>query len=132
MTRSMLLASATALLFAVPSFAEETPKAEAQNPNMLVELEDESIMVEPFNISAGELEDMNIEDSNGEVIGEVEEVLSTRDGKVVGISTEVGGYLGIGDREVILSLDKVELKDGKLMTSLTEAEIENLPNRDKS
>jgi sporulation protein YlmC with PRC-barrel domain len=118
----MILASATALLLASTTFATAA--------ETLVEVEDDTTQVEMFGKSVDEIEDMDVIGADGENIGEVEEVLATPDGKVSAISVEVGGYFGIGDREVIFGMDEVEFKDNKLTTSLSKDEIEKLPDWD--
>jgi len=122
MKRPMILASATALLLASTTFATAA--------ETLVEVEDDTTQVEMFGKSVDEIEDMDVIGADGENIGEVEEVLATPDGKVSAISVEVGGYFGIGDREVIFGMDEVEFKDNKLTTSLSKDEIEKLPDWD--
>ncbi len=122
MKRPMIFESATALLLASTTFATAA--------ETLVEVEDDTTQVEMFGKSVDEIEDMDVIGADGENIGEVEEVLATPDGKVSAISVEVGGYFGIGDREVIFGMDEVEFKDNKLTTSLSKDEIEKLPDWD--
>jgi ribosomal 30S subunit maturation factor RimM len=74
-----------------------------------------------------ELGDMNVVNPAGEKIGEVEEVLMDTSGKVVAVAVEVGGFLGIGDDDVIIPLDQLRLENNQLMTALTKEQIEVLP-----
>ncbi len=125
MKSPMILASATALLLAT------APAAMAAQT--LVEVEDDTAQVEMFGKSVEQIEDMDVIGADGETIGEVEEVLATPDGEISAISVEVGGYFGIGEREVIFGMDEVEFKDNKISTSLSKDEIEKLPDwKDKS
>ena len=48
------------------------------------------VMVEPFNQSSTELEDMNILSNDGEEMGEVEKVLVDGNGQPVAITAEIG------------------------------------------
>lgn len=43
----------------------------------LVEVEDEAMMVEHFNLSVNQLEDMEVTDSGGKRIGEIKDILMT-------------------------------------------------------
>ena len=42
-------------------------------------------------------------------IGEIEDIILDRSGQMVGIVAEVGGFLDIGDKHVMLSVDDVRL-----------------------
>jgi sporulation protein YlmC with PRC-barrel domain len=45
----------------------------------------------------------------GEEIGEISELLLDRDGRIAGVVIGVGGFLGIGERDVALQWDAIEL-----------------------
>ena len=102
--------------------------AHAQQPTTgsvpsLVEVEEEAMMVERFNLSVKQLADMEITDSGGKRIGEVEEVLKTPEGKITAVSVEVAG-----DKEVVMALDQLRRKGDVLMTDLTKEKVEALQN----
>lgn len=118
MFRTPLAAAAAALLVA-PALAQTEPQ--------WVEVEDESLMVEAYGITVDDLEDMDIMDASGEEVGEVEEVLMTPDGQITAVSAEVGGFLGIGDKEVVVELDRLTHDGDQLRVDMTSEEIEALP-----
>jgi len=91
----------------------------------LVEVENEAMMVERFNLSVNQLADMEITDSGGKRIGEVEEVLMTPEGKITAVSVEV-----VGDKEVVMELDQLRRKGDVLMTDLTAEQVEALKSWD--
>jgi hypothetical protein len=100
--------------------------AHAQQPTTgsapsLVEVEKEAMMVERFNLSVKQLADMELTDSGGKRIGEVEEVLMTPEGKITAVSVEVAG-----DKEVVMKLDQLRRQGDVLMTDLTEEQVEAL------
>ena len=102
--------------------------AHAQQPTTgsapsLVEVEKEAMMVERFNLSVKQLADMELTDSGGKRIGEVEEVLMTPEGKITAVSVEVAG-----DKEVVMKLDQLRRQGDVLMTDLTEEQVEALPS----
>jgi sporulation protein YlmC with PRC-barrel domain len=74
-----------------------------------------------------ELGDMNVVNPAGEKIGEVEEVLMDTTGKVVAVAVEAGGFLGIGDDDVIIQLDQLRLENKQLVTALSKEQLEALP-----
>jgi sporulation protein YlmC with PRC-barrel domain len=73
-----------------------------------------------------------VHDARGEEIGKIADLLLDRQGEVVGLVVGVGGFLGIGQREVALSWDAVELttdEDGDPIAriGLDEQTLENAP-----
>lgn len=92
-------------------------------------VEDETLNVEPFNITVGDLDDMDVVNAQGDEIGEVEDVLM-EGGEIAGVAVEVGGFLGIGDKTVVVPLDQLSLQGDDLVTNLTEEELEALPEWD--
>ncbi|WP_223877751.1 PRC-barrel domain-containing protein [Histidinibacterium aquaticum] len=62
-------------------------------------------------------------------IGEAEDVILDREGRVVGVTVDVGGFLGIGDKDVLLPLADIRLvpegdDDLVIVTRLSEEELE--------
>jgi PRC-barrel domain len=96
----------------------------------LVEVKNEALMVERFNLSVDQLEDMDIHGAGGERIGEVDEVLMTQEGKITAVSVEVGGFLGIGDKEVVMELAQLRREGDALMTEMTKEQVKALPSWD--
>ena len=92
------------------------------------EAEDDDMVVQPFNLTVDDIEDMDLKSAAGDDIGEVEEVLTDASGQPAAVAVEVGGFLGIGEREVVFPLDQLELIDDHLVTSADKATIEALPD----
>lgn len=71
----------------------------------------------------------NVVNAQGEEIGEISAVMGNR------VIVEVGGFLGIGAREVALDWDKITPTgmgdDMKLQTTLTKKELEAMPEYKK-
>lgn len=68
-------------------------------------------------------------------IGEIEDVVLNKAGQMEGVVVEVGGFLGIGDKHVLLRLGDVDLvpTDGNyvLITRYSEEQLEKLPSVDE-
>ncbi|MGR3464113.1 PRC-barrel domain-containing protein [Limimaricola sp.] len=69
-------------------------------------------------------------------IGEIEDVVLSRDGKMVGVVAEVGGFLDIADKHVMLPTGDVRLvavddKSYAIVTRLSEEELESLEGVDE-
>lgn len=80
-------------------------------------------------MTAEDLEGLNVFDGNGEDVGEISDLVVTMDGKITAVIVDVGGFLGIGEKPVALSFDKIEIgrdENGNLVasTAYTEAEME--------
>lgn len=86
-------------------------------------------IVEFGAIRADELMDADVYDSTGNHVGEIGDVLLTADGKIDAALIDVGGFLGIGEKQVAVSFDNVEIlkdEDGEfsVTTSYSEEQLE--------
>ncbi|WP_375172976.1 PRC-barrel domain-containing protein [Pseudooceanicola sp.] len=75
-------------------------------------------------------------DRNWAEIGEIEDIILDRDGQMTGVVAEVGGFLDIADKHVILNVDRMRLvpvddRSYSVVTNMTEEELENLPSVDE-
>ncbi|MCA8883616.1 MAG: PRC-barrel domain-containing protein [Rhodobacteraceae bacterium] len=73
-----------------------------------------------------------------EAIGEIEDIVLDRSGQMVGVVADVGGFLGIGDKHVLLPMENVRivaLSDGDddyaLVTRHSEESLKALPEVEK-
>lgn len=114
----LLPASAIILGLLAPALAQQQPALREA---------DDDLVVAAFNRSVDDIEDADLLNAAGEEIGEVEEVLVDASGQAVAIVADVGDFLGIGDKEVIIGLDRVEMRGDDLVTSLTREELTGLP-----
>jgi hypothetical protein len=101
--------------------------ATAQQAVQYREADDDQLVVQPFNRSVDQIDDMDVRGPGGEEIGEIDEVLLDATGRPVGVSVEVGGFLGIGEREVIMRFDQLRLEGDRFITNLTREQVEALP-----
>ena len=120
---------ATPRICAVAAFVTvlATGGAGAQTPTGLHKAEDESVMVPALGITIDQLEDMDIYGPNGEEIGDVDEVLVDASAQPVAVSVDVGGFLGLGEKDVVIGLDQLTKDGDNLKVSMTKEQIEALP-----
>jgi sporulation protein YlmC with PRC-barrel domain len=79
-----------------------------------------------------ELMDKTVYGANGEEIGDVENVVVSRQDRAAALVVGVGGFLGIGERQVAIPLDRLQLgPDGRLTTTLVKDEIGAIPAYDE-
>ena len=85
-------------------------------------------------ISAEELVGRNVVNRQGENVGEVEGVVIQPKKKEVHAVISVGGFLGIGDREVAIPLKELEIGQDNvtLMSQQTKEDLQALPEYDKN
>lgn len=67
-------------------------------------------------------------------IGTVEDVVMDQSGQIVGLTTDVGGFLGIGENTVLLPLEDIRLvrteeddNELSIVTRLSRTQLEELP-----
>lgn len=122
--RNILFAAAVAVTAALPAvaWADQTARAVGFR-----EAEDDRAIVQPFNRTVDDIEDMNVYGTGDEKIGEIEEVLIDTSGNIAAVAVESGGFLGIGDEEVVVMLDQLTLEGDRFSTSLTKDQLLALP-----
>lgn len=70
-------------------------------------------------------------DPTWENIGEIEDVLLNSQGQMVGLTADVGGWLGLGAKEVMIPLSDLRpvVRDGDIVyvTQMSEEQLKSLP-----
>lgn len=83
------------------------------------------------SINASQLVGLNIQNNDGDTIGEVGEVLVSSNGKLEGVLVDVGGFLGMGAHHVLLNWKDIELSgngdDVKAVVNTTKENLKSLP-----
>ncbi|MEN3792851.1 PRC-barrel domain-containing protein [Fulvimarina sp. MAC3] len=97
------------------------------NSQILVPIENDETPVPTLNLMAGQVDDMKVIGADGKEIGEVSDVLGDQNGVPKAVAVEVGGFLGMGEKRIVLMLDRLSLDVGRLRTSLTSSDINDLP-----
>lgn len=122
MTRlSRVRIAAAVVLLSGPMAAAQTTWVEVDDEDTVVD-----IVVVPRAYTVDDLEDMDVVGTNGEEIGEVEDVLASTDGSTMAIATEVGGFLGVGERDVVVPLNNAQVVGDDIVLDMTREEIEAL------
>lgn len=132
------IAMSAAMLMTAPVFAQDaTPvgdTAVAETPAATdVIAVPEGFTTTSFDaVSADQLTGARLHDDKGADIGEVADLVLGDDGKVTGIVTDIGGFLGMGEHRVLLNPDQLEIytnADGetRAFVRLTDEELKALP-----
>lgn len=88
-----------------------------------------------YTRSAADLDGVDVVDSTGDKIGEVKQIVLAPDRKSAHAVISVGGVLGMGARDVLVSLDELRPMGDKLQLRATKEEIaarkDEAPDTDK-
>lgn len=70
--------------------------------------------------------------ANGEEIGEIEDVVGRQDAQTAEARVSVGGFLGIGEREVAIPMYRIDRQGDQLVTDMTREELEAMQPYDEA
>jgi len=121
--KKLSLLTATAVIVASVSGAAyaETQMAQTRTQQSLAT----SAMTET---ELGQLVGKNVENAAGEKIGEIDSVYIGRDGKVKSVVVGVGGFLGVGEHDVALNWDSLNVAtNGDVSVSFTKDQLKAMP-----
>ena len=104
------------------------PQAEGLEPFSRVSMTRASLA----GMTTGDLNGTPLYDDSDNAIGKIDALVLTEDGAVSGVLVDVGAFLGVGARPVLIALPDIELmeaQDGALhgFANLTRTQIEELP-----
>jgi hypothetical protein len=119
MTRGVLILATAAALWALPALADST-----QIPaNVFLPTQDESQYLARDLILFA-----NVKNADGQIIGDVEDLILNGDNQVVGIVMGTGGFAGFGEKRIGVRLSALHIKndDGKITVTLPQATKEVL------
>lgn len=74
-------------------------------------------------ILTSQIIDQDVYDKNQNLIGEVDDLIIRRSGKVKKLTVEFGGFLDIGDKLVALPFKNFSLADGKVVLDMPEKQL---------
>jgi sporulation protein YlmC with PRC-barrel domain len=88
-----------------------------------------TVMASPNAVDAAKLIGRNIVNTNGDTVGEIDSVVIDQSGKVRYVIVGVGGFLGIGKKDVALAWDELTISENgeKVTTTATKDQLAALP-----
>lgn len=104
-----------------PEMAETEPAAKPVEGQITMQSED--------TILANDLIGTNVYSQSGDAIGEINDLIVNLEGSVDGVVIGVGGFLGLGEKDVAVEMASLSVSTGengdmRLMTSATRADLE--------
>jgi hypothetical protein len=102
---------------------EEPPPAEMK----FIEVQDEAQF-----LADEEVIGKNVVNVMDEEVGTIADLVMDREKKLVGVVLSVGGFLGIGDKWVAVSVDQIDFpthdQPARLLVAVTEEQLKNAPD----
>ena len=84
----------------------------------------------------GNLWDKSVYNASGKSIGELKDVLIDKDGKVSALVIGVGGFLGLGEKNVAVDYDYLQKNGGitpnRITLGMSEEDLRNAPKFERS
>jgi sporulation protein YlmC with PRC-barrel domain len=71
------------------------------------------------NWRASKLMGLDVYNENNEKLGDVNEIILDKSGKVAAVVIGIGGFLGVGEHDIAVSMDKLKFVEGPVRTSTT-------------
>ncbi|WP_415922118.1 PRC-barrel domain-containing protein [Tateyamaria sp. SN6-1] len=91
------------------------------------------VVADATEMTTEELTGIRVYDANDEWIGEIDNVIVSTEGSIEGAVLGVGGFLAIGEKDVLVDFDSLTIKqeadgeDMRVYASMTEEQLEALP-----
>ncbi len=104
--KTIVTAVSLAALLMVPAIAQNAAQR-AQDAPAIETIEKNSAVAFSGDVSAKELLSKNVVNAANESIGDINDILIDREGKVAAVIVGVGGFLGIGEKDVALPYDQL-------------------------
>lgn len=115
-----------------PAGIPPSPQAQKERPSPQAKAagqQDFLTQQQPGQMLASNLMGKAVMGQNNERIGDVNDLVMSRDGQVVAVVVGVGGFLGIGEKSVAIPFEKLTPSPGsdQLTTQLSRSELEQAP-----
>jgi sporulation protein YlmC with PRC-barrel domain len=118
MRSSLLLGGLLSSVVIVSAFAQANPPAPAPGPAASPPAASTTASTSTM-WRASKLIGVNVYNDQDEKLGSISEVLLDKSGKVDGVIIGVGGFLGMGQRDIKVELSKLKFVDEPMKTSAT-------------
>jgi sporulation protein YlmC with PRC-barrel domain len=124
MIKTAVLGGLLATALAIPALAQSNPPANA--PANTTEPRATTVST-AAPIAAGsvwrasKLKGLNVYNEQNEKLGDINEILLDKPGRVTGVVIGVGGFLGMGEHDIMVDMNKLKFVDEPVRTSATAA-----------
>lgn len=148
MLKRLFATTALAATLVVPAMAAETTDAMKENMTVFERDIETPTMADDNGFYAADAKHLlasnligsyiyNGTGDDAEAIGDVNDVVMSRSGDVLAVIAGIGGFLGIGEKEVAISIDNLSWKTGEdgerwLVGEMTRETLEGAPEFDRN
>ena len=102
-----------------PALAQNAPPADRNAPAATSAQTPANKMMLKGNWRASKLIGLNVYNDANEKLGDVNELILDKSGKVAAVVIGVGGFLGMGEHDIAVSMDKLKFVEEPVRTSTT-------------
>ena len=125
--KKLLATASVVALMALPVLAQDAPATAVKKAPA-----ERSATLDASDVSAKALLNESVKNAANETIGDINDVLISGDGKVAAVIVGVGGFLGMGEKNVALPYDQLVFAkdvgdDLVVTTSATKESLETAP-----
>jgi sporulation protein YlmC with PRC-barrel domain len=120
MTKTAVLGGLLATALVIPAIAQSNPPAPANPPAPRATTATTTAPVAAGSMwRVSKLKGLNIYNDQNEKLGDINEILLDKTGKVTGVVVGVGGFLGMGEHDIMVEMSKLKFVDEPVRTSST-------------
>lgn len=109
----------SAAIIAGPAYAQTAQPADRMAPSATAGQVAGSKMMLKGNWRASKLMGLDVYNEANEKLGDVNELILDKDGKINAVVIGVGGFLGMGEHDIAVSMDKLRFVETPVRTSST-------------
>ena len=131
MTKSIGASAALAALLALtaPALAQApAPRNTTSVPSAAAPGDQRSETVRPDQIRANKFIGATVYDSQNQKIGPVQDIVLDKDGRVADVIVDVGGFLGIGGKNVAVKYSDIKTDNNRLTLNRTKDQLRQAAN----
>lgn len=118
MQKVLAAALLSAAVFSAPAYAQTDKPADRAAPAATTAGSQEKMMLKG-NWRASKLMGLDVYNEANEKLGDINELILDKNGKVNAVVIGVGGFLGMGEHDIAVSMDKLKFIEEPVRTSST-------------
>lgn len=119
MRSKLLIGGLLASVMIIPALAQSNPPASAANPAPASTVTTTAPRAQSNLWRSSKLIGLNVYNDKNEKLGDINEILLDKSGKVEGVVIGVGGFLGMGEHDIKVEMSKLKFVDEPVRTSST-------------
>ncbi len=119
MCSKLLIGGLLASVMIIPALAQSNPPASAAKPAPASTVTTTAPRAQSNLWRSSKLIGLNVYNDKNEKLGDINEILLDKSGKVEGVVIGVGGFLGMGEHDIKVDMAKLKFVDEPVRTSAT-------------